>query len=104
MRNGNRVSVWLTYARAARVRRTVWVATAVEHLGDRVPERQHERAPVVEGVVERKDRRFLAAVISLRGREGSNHLVDQLSLLPQLPGLVEKHLQLRCHIAESCRR
>ena len=80
---------------AACVRRPVRVAAAVENLVHRVPERENDRAPVVEGVVERENRGLLAAVFRLRRGERRRDLVDERSSLPQLAGEVEKHFQLR---------
>src|SRR5262249_21234762 len=64
---------------------------AVEDLVNGVAKRENNGAPVVQRVVEREDRRFLPPVGGLGGRERRRDLVDQLSLLPELPGEVEKH-------------
>ena len=68
---------------------------------DRVAERDDDHAPVVEGVVERQDRRLLTAVLGLRRGEGRRQLVGELALLPQVAGLVDELLELRRHVAEA---
>src|SRR3954466_8235659 len=68
-----------------------------------VSERQDDGAPVVEGVVQGEDRRLLPSVLRLRRREGRSDLVDQFSPFPELPGEVEKQLQLSCDVAETSR-
>ena len=88
----------------ARVRRAVGIAAAVEDLVHGVPERQHDGAPVVQGVVEREDRRLLTAVLGHRRREGRRDLVDECSSLPELAREVEEDLQLRRDVAEASRR
>jgi hypothetical protein len=45
---------------------------------------------VVQRVVERENRRLLATVLDLRGRERRGDLVDELTLLPEPAGEVEK--------------
>src|SRR6266545_1096747 len=79
----------------ARVRRPVRIAAAVENLMHRVPERENDRSPVVEGVVERENRGLLAAVLRLRRGERRRDFVDERSSLPQLAREIEKHFQLR---------
>src|SRR5436305_1276561 len=78
-------------AMVARVRRPVGIAAPVEDLVHRVPEREDDRAPVVEGVVERENRRLLPAMLGLRRGERSRDLVDERSPLPQLSGEIEEH-------------
>jgi hypothetical protein len=62
---GDRLRVGLTDAGTAGVQRIVGIPAAIEHLADRVSEWQHDRPPVLEGVVEREDRRLLAPVLGL---------------------------------------
>ena len=65
--------------------RAVRVSAPVEDFVNRVPEREHDRPPVVQRVVEGEDRGFLPAVLGLRGRERRGDLVDQPSPLQSSP-------------------
>src|SRR5262249_56252429 len=85
-------------------RGAVRISAGVEGLVDGVPERDDDRAPVVERVVEGEERRLLPAVRGLGGGEGGGDLVAQLPVLPELPGEVEKHLQLCGNVPEPRRR
>src|SRR5690606_22553380 len=62
-----------------------------------------DRAPVVEGVVHRQDRRLLAAVAGRGRHERRHHLVDELALGPQAAGLVDELPDLRARHAVAGR-
>jgi hypothetical protein len=81
----------------------VRVAAAVEDLVHRVAERQHDGAPVIEGVVER-ERVDSAAVLGLGRSEGRRNLFGEHAPLPELAGEVEEHLQLTGDVPEPGRR
>jgi len=59
---------------------------------------------VVQGRVEREDRRLLPAVRGLRRGERRRDLVGELAFLPEPAGLIDELLQLGGDVAEAGRR
>src|SRR5918997_161077 len=85
------------------VRRSIRVAS---RLCDRligIARRDNDRTPVIEGVVQRKQRRFVAAVNVARARKAGPHLVRQLTSEPERTGDVEELLQLCADVPEARR-
>jgi hypothetical protein len=82
-------------------RGAVGVAAGGEDLVHGVAERQDQHPPVIKGVVEREDRRFLAAVWRVRGGEAGRDLVGEFSLLPEASGLVDELLELGGDVSEA---
>ena len=66
--------------------------------------RHQDPAEVVDRVVERQQRRLLAAVVGLRGGEPGVHLVGELALAPLRSEGVEVLLELAGDVAEAGRR
>src|SRR4029450_3256446 len=65
--------------------------------------RDEDRAPVMERVVEREQRRFVAAVAVASAREAGRDLVGQLTGGPERAGAVEELLELCADVPEARR-
>src|SRR6266545_3688898 len=96
-----RLLVWPGHQVSADERGPVRVAARGEHLLHCIAERKHHHAPVVEGVVERQDRRLLPSVSRLRGGKAGRDLVRELAFLPEPPRLIDVLLELGGDVAEA---
>ena len=86
------------------VRCSIRVASRLRDRLIGIARRDNDRTPVIERVVKRKQRRFVAAVNVARARKAGRDLVRQLTSEPERTGDVEEELLQLCADVPEARR